>query len=245
MRNIKIVIEYEGTHYHGWQRQSDDITIEGVLEEKLGIITGGKVTLIGSGRTDAGVHALNQVANFKTHSGIGEPNLLRAINSMIPCDIVVKSLVEVDETFHARYDVKRKAYIYKILNRPIRSALYNNYSWHIYGELDIDAMRKAALTLKGRHDFSSFCAVNSDTLNYVRTIIDVDFTVSESGMIIFSIEADGFLRYMVRNILGTLVDVGRGKIDSNLFAGIFNAKDRTKAAITAPPQGLFLRDVFY
>ncbi len=245
MRNLKIVVEYDGTNYHGWQRQTGEITIEGVLEEKIGTITGEKITINGSGRTDAGVHAVNQVASFKTTSEISESNLLRAINSMIPYDIVLKALTDVDEAFHARYDAKSKAYLYKIYNRPVRSAIYKNYSWHVRSALDIDAMRRAALCLKGTQDYSSFCAANGDSQNNIRTIMDVDFAVSESGMITFSIKADGFLRYMVRNIMGTLVDVGKGKMDPAVFSDILKAMDRTKAGITAPPQGLFLNEVYY
>jgi len=245
MKNIRVVIEYEGTHYHGWQRQKNQITIQGVLEEKIGIITGEKVTVIGSGRTDSGVHAINQVASFKTGTHIADSNLLKAINSMLPYDIVLKSLVEVDNKFHARYDVKSKVYIYKILNRPTRSALYNNYSWHIYGRLDLAAMRKATSSLKGTHDFSSFCSKSCESLNKVRTVMDADLTISDSAVITFSMAADGFLRYMVRTVLGTLVDVGRGKISYDDFLRILEARDRSEAGITAPPQGLFLKDVYY
>lgn len=245
MRNIKIAIEYDGTHYHGWQRQKDELTIQEVLEDRIGVITGERVTLIGSGRTDAGVHALNQVANFSIQSEIDELSLLRAINSLVPKDIAVKSLEEVDRTFHARFDVKRKAYIYRIFNRPVRSPLYRNFTWQIHGTLDVDAMGRAAQSLEGRHDFSSFCAANGDSLHHVRTITTANFIVSKSGIITFSIEADGFLRYMVRNIVGTLVDVGRGKIDNDCFIEILHARDRTQAGMTAPPQGLFLKAVYY
>jgi len=245
MRNIKIVIEYEGTHYHGWQRQKDEPTVQEVLEDRIGVITGEPVTLIGSGRTDAGVHALKQVANFTTQSEIAASNLLRAINSLIPKDIAVQSVEDVDGTFHARYDVKRKEYVYKILNRPVRSPLYRNYSWHIYGRLDLDAMTEAAQVLEGRHDFTSFCAADGDARHKIRTVMAAGLTVSEHSVITFAIEADGFLRYMVRNIVGTLVDVGRGKIDPAEFAGILQARDRTRAGMTAPPQGLFLKEVHY
>lgn len=245
MRNIKIVVEYDGTNYHGWQRQANEITIQEVLEEKIGMITGEKITISGSGRTDAGVHAINQVASFKTTSEIRESNLLRAINSLIPHDIALKSLTQVDEAFHARYDAKSKSYLYKIYNRPVRSALYKNYSWHVRSALDIDAMRRAALCLKGTQDYSSFCAANGDSQDNIRTIMDMEFSVSEKGMVTFSIRADGFLRYMVRKIMGTLVDVGKGKMDDAGFSDVLKARDRTKAGITAPPQGLLLKEVHY
>jgi tRNA pseudouridine38-40 synthase len=245
MRNIRIVIEYEGTRYHGWQRQKNEETIQEILERKIGQITGEQIVLIGSGRTDAGVHALNQVANFKTHSAIGERNLLQAINSLVPSDIVLKSLTAVHDDFHARHDAKKKRYCYKILNHPVRSALYKNYVWHIYSDLDIAAMRSAALCLKGTHDFSSFCASGCGCVGKIRTVTDIAFTVIPDGVILFSIEADGFLRYMVRNIVGTLVDVGRGKIIPASVIDILEARDRTQAGITAPPQGLFLEKVYY
>lgn len=245
MRNLRIIVEYDGTGYHGWQWQPHDITIQQTLEEKFGIITQEEIKLIGSGRTDAGVHATGQVANFKTKSKIREKNLLMGANSLLPGDIVIKDLVEVDEGFHARYDAKSKVYLYQILNSPYPSALYRNYSWFINSSLDIDLIRTAALQLIGTHDFSSFCAANSDTVNHVRKVMDVNVRREDGGMIKFFIEADGFLRHMVRNIVGTLVDVGRGKLSTSGFLDIMESRDRKMAGITAPPQGLFLKKVKY
>ncbi|MBE9546602.1 MAG: tRNA pseudouridine(38-40) synthase TruA [Proteobacteria bacterium] len=245
MRNLKIIVEYDGTGYHGWQRQPHDITIQQTLEEKFGIITQEEIKLIGSGRTDAGVHAAGQVANFRTETRIGERNLLMGANSLLPGDVVIKDLTEVDEGFHARYDAKSKVYLYQILNSPFPSALYRNYSWFINSLLDIDMIRTAALQLIGTHDFSSFCAANSDTVNHVREVMDVNVRREDGGMIKFFIEADGFLRHMVRNIVGTLVDVGRGKLSTSGFLDIMESRDRKMAGITAPPQGLFLIEVKY
>ena len=245
MRNLKIIIEYDGTGYHGWQRQRGDITIQETIEEKIGVITQEKIRLIGSGRTDAGVHAIGQVANFKIESKIGERNLLRGINSLLPEDIIIKSLVEVDERFHARYNAKSKIYLYQIFNSPVPSALYRNYSWFVHSLLDMDNMQTAAGQLIGSHDFSSFCAANNDTSDYMRKVINVSINQGKDGIIKFLIEADGFLRYMVRNIVGTLVDVGRGKLSPSEFLGIMKAEDRNMAGITAPPQGLFLKEVKY
>ena len=245
MRNFKIIIEYDGTGYHGWQRQRGDITIQQIIEEKIGLVTQEKIKLIGSGRTDAGVHALGQVANFKTGSKIGERNLLRGMNSLLPGDIVIKSLVEVDERFHSRYDAKSKVYLYQIFNSPVPSALYRNYSWFVHFPLDIDNMKTAASQLIGSHDFSSFCAANNDTSDYIRKVINVSINQGKDGIIKFFIEANGFLRYMVRNIVGTLVDVGRGKFLPSEFLDIMKARDRNMAGITAPPQGLFLKEVKY
>jgi len=245
MRNLKIIVEYDGTGYHGWQRQRGDITIQQTIEEKVGLITEEEIKLIGSGRTDAGVHALGQVANFKTGSKIGERNLLRGMNSLLPGDIVIKSLVEVDERFHARYDAKSKVYFYQIFNSPVPSALYRNYSWFVHFPLDIDNIKTAAGGLIGSHDFSSFCAANNDTSDYIRKVMNVSINQGKDGMIRFFIEANGFLRYMVRNIMGTLVDVGRGEFSPSKFLDIMKAKDRNMAGITAPPQGLFLKEVKY
>ncbi len=201
--------------------------------------------LIGSGRTDAGVHAAGQVANFKTKSKIGERNLLMGANSLLPVDIVVKDLVEVVKGFHARYDVKSKIYLYQIFNDMYPSALYRNYSWFVNSPLDVDLIREAARQLIGTHDFSSFCAANSDAVNHIRKIMDVSVRQEEGGMIKFFIEADGFLRHMVRNIVGTLVDVGKGRLSPSGFLDIMKAKDRNMAGVTAPPQGLFLIEVKY
>ncbi len=245
MRNIKIIVEYDGTCYHGWQRQPNGITIQQVLEEKISTITQEKIKVIGSGRTDAGVHAINQVANFKTKSLIGVSNLLRGINSLLPKDIVVKELSEVDDGFHARYDARSKVYSFNIYNSCIRSALYRNYSWNIYDPLNVNAMREAIILLKGTHDFSSFCGANDDASNHIRTVIDVSIETKGDHMISITIEANGFLRHMVRNIVGTLVDAGKGKLTSTEFLEIMECKDRTKAGMTAPPQGLFLKEVRY
>jgi len=245
MRNIKIIVEYDGTYYHGWQRQPDDITIQQVLEEKIGTITQEKVTLISSGRTDAGVHAINQVANFRTKTTINAENLLRGINSLLPGDIVVKELSDVVEKFHARYNVKSKSYFYRIYNNSIRTALYRNYSWHVYYPLDVSAMREALSLLKGTHDFSSFCGADDDAANHIRTVMKADIEQGNDHLIVISLDGDGFLRYMVRNVVGTLADVGRGKTTVADFSDIMVAQDRTRAGITAPPQGLFLKEVRY
>ena len=244
MRNIRIVCEYDGTSYHGWQIQPNGISIQEVLEKKIEIITQEKTKLTASGRTDAGVHALNQVANFRTGSSIGCENLLKGINSLLPGDIVVKDLRDTDEDFHARYSAKSKIYLYKVLNSPVRTALYRNYSWHVRVSLDVGVMRKAAILLKGKRDFSSFCASGCDSENHIRTVIDTSLDM-KGDMVSFTIEADGFLRYMVRNIIGLLVDVGKGIVMPARFKEIMDAMDRTEAGITAPPQGLFLREVKY
>lgn len=244
MRNVRIICEYDGTAYHGWQLQPNGISIQEILEKKIGLITQEKIKLTASGRTDAGVHALNQAANFKTESRIACENLLKGINSLIPGDIVVKDLRDVHEDFHARYSAKSKIYLYKIFNSPVRTALRRNYSWNVRAPLDVDAMREAAILLKGKHDFSSFCASGCGSEDHIRTVIDTSTEVKDD-MISFIIEADGFLRYMVRNIVGLLVDVGKSIVTIDRFGEIMDAADRRAAGITAPPQGLFLMEVKY
>ncbi|MEA2013926.1 MAG: tRNA pseudouridine(38-40) synthase TruA [Thermodesulfobacteriota bacterium] len=244
MRNVRIVCEYDGTSYHGWQIQPNGISIQEVLEKKIGIITQEKVQLTASGRTDAGVHAMNQVANFRTGSTIACGSLLKGINSLLPGDIVVKGLSDTNGDFHARYSAKSKIYLYRIFNNPVRTPLFRNYFWHVRAPLDADMMGKAALLLKGRRDFSSFCASGCDSESHVRTVIDAAIDM-RGDMILFAIEADGFLRYMVRNIVGLLVDVGKRLVTPAGFEEIMGAMDRTQAGTTAPPQGLFLKEVKY
>lgn len=245
MRNIKMILEYEGTRYHGWQYQVGRITIQQVLEECIGTITQEKIRVIGSGRTDAGVHALNQVANFTTNTTIEARNLLRGINSLLPVDIAVKELMETNGAFHARHDAKSKVYLYQIVNSPVRSALYSRYAWFIREPLDLERIRETSALLIGTHDFSSFCAANCGIKNHVRTVMSIDVEMSQRGMIKVYVEADGFLKYMVRNIVGTLSDAGRGKLSPAALKGIMEAKDRRCAGVTAPACGLFLKEVRY
>ncbi len=246
MQNFKLVIEYDGTAYHGWQRQNNICTIQETIEDALKTMTGQSVTLIGSGRTDAGVHATGQVANFCLETRLTSDVFARGLNSLLPPDIVIKDCTAVGEGFHARYDARSKVYDYRILNRPIPAALFRQYSWHIRPALDLDAMRTAMLWLKGQHDFSAFEATGSSRSHAVRTVIGVNlFGRDEDGYVAFSIEADGFLRHMVRNIVGTLVDVGLGKISPKGFEDVMISKDRRLAGITAPAHGLFLREVKY
>ena len=248
MRNLKMVVEYDGGGYHGWQRQKNGLSIQQVLEEKIGVITGEKVKVIGSGRTDAGVHALAQGAHFKTACGIPAGNLLKGINSLLPADIVLKSLEEADEGYHARIDAKGKIYLYQIFNSPTRTALYRHYAWIVHCPLDLDLMREAAGCLIGRHDFTSFSSVHTDVISFereLRRIEIVGYLSDEHPLIKIFVEADGFLRYMVRTIVGTLVEVGRGKRQPEDVAAILKGRDRKLAGMTAPPQGLFLKEVLY
>ena len=244
-RNLKAILEYDGTRYHGWQRQREPLTIQQILEECIHRITGEDVRVTGSGRTDAGVHALNQVANFRTNSPLGTISLLKGINSLLPKDIVVKELAEASDSFHARFDVQSKVYLYQIFNSPVRPALHRLHTWLIRAPLDVEKMNEAAGYLLGKHDFSSFCAAHCDSENHIRTVIAIGITPDESGLIRVSVEADGFLRYMIRNIVGTLVAVGRRKRSAEEMPDLLTAKDRRRAGMTAPPHGLFLMEVKY
>ncbi|NLN59422.1 MAG: tRNA pseudouridine(38-40) synthase TruA [Deltaproteobacteria bacterium] len=245
MKNIKIVVEYDGTRYHGWQRQRGHRSIQQTLEEKIKLITREEVTVIGSGRTDSGVHAFNQVANFQMTARIREENLLRALNGVLPDDIVIKRVEEMAKSFHARFSVKSKKYVYHIWNNTTNTAINRYYCWHVRKELNLECMKKAACFIKGTHDFKAFCGTGSKVKNYTRTILDVELDRDDRGKLLITITADGFLRHMVRNIVGTLVEVGKGKITPEDLKVILDSRDRRKAGMTAPAHGLFLAEVHY
>ncbi|MBE9542258.1 MAG: tRNA pseudouridine(38-40) synthase TruA [Proteobacteria bacterium] len=245
MRNVKLIIAYDGTDYKGWQIQTSEPTIQGVIEEKLGIILNQQTRIAGSGRTDAGVHALNQVAHFIANSKI-EPELLKkGLNSLLPPDIVLKELSEVDADFHARYSAKSRVYKYLIWRGDTFSPFYRRFSWQMHYQLDLEEMRKAAECLVGLHDFASFQGTGSASLSSEREIMRFTIRGRAKGWIVTTIEASAFLRHMVRNIMGTLIEVGKGSMTVAEFRNIFASKDRSRAGITAPPQGLFLKKVKY
>jgi tRNA pseudouridine38-40 synthase len=216
-----------------------------MLEEKLSWITGEAIHLIGSGRTDSGVHAFGQVGNFKTKSQLNIQSIQKALNSLLPPDIVIQRAEEVEEDFHARKQSKSKVYEYRILNRDLRSAFHHEYAWHIPQELDLEEMRKATRILVGEHDFSSFRSVGSPTRTAIRRVIRAEWKRGRDGFIRFEIEANGFLKQMVRALVGTLVEVGKGKIDSGEFRKILDFRNRKEAGPTAPSHGLFLKEVKY
>ena len=245
MRNIKLLIEYDGTNYQGWQVQPKGPTLQGILEEKIGLLTGEAIQLFGSGRTDSGVHALGQVAHFKTKSPMDIRSMQRALNSLLPPDMVIQKIEEVDEDFHARRHSKSKVYEYRILNRNLRSAFQRGFAWHIPQKIKFKEMEKATRWLIGEHDFSSFRSTGSPTQTTVRRVIRAEWKKGRNGLIRFEIEANGFLKQMVRSIVGTLVEVGKGKIKGEDLQGILDSKDRKKAGPTAPAHGLFLKEVKY
>jgi len=245
LKNFKLTIEYDGTRYQGWQRQKNGRTIQGEIEKTLTTMTGKTVTLIGSGRTDAGVHALGQVAHFLCETKILPKDFLKGLNSLLPNDIVIKKCAQAHETFHARYNATSKTYNYRILNRPIPAAISRQYAWFIRKKLCLDSMRRATGHIIGTHDFKAFEGAGSPRSHSTRSVIAARIVEKDHDCLVFEIQADGFLRFMVRNIVGTLVDVGHGKITPDEFHEIFRSKDRTLAGATAPPHGLFLMEVHY
>jgi len=244
-RNIRLLLEYDGTRYHGWQRQSDAATIQGVVEAAVARLTGEAIALIGSGRTDAGVHARGQVANFRTDSPIPLKAFHQGLNSLLPRDIAVLSASEAPPEFHARKSARAKTYEYRILNRETRSPLHHNYSWWIAGPLDLEAMAGAAAVLPGEHDFTAFRSSGSDNLNPVRRVLAAEWRYDAGGWLTFTITATGFLRGMVRSLVGTMAEVGRGKAPPTRLAELLESRARHLAGPTAPPQGLYLVEVFY
>lgn len=244
-KNIRLILAYDGSLYHGWQRQKNRFTIQGIIEEKIQVMVGEPVTLIASGRTDAGVHAVTQVCNFITRSQITPKSIKNGLNSLLFDDIFVRDAQYVPIGFHARYDAKSKIYEYRILNRKEPDLFQRKYHWHIRGPLDTDEMAKCLTLLVGRYDFSSFRSSGSGNINPVRSLMRAELHVPEDGHLKVIVEADGFLRHMVRNIVGTVVEAGLGKISCGRFKEIFASKDRRLAGIKAPAQGLFLMHVKY
>ena len=244
-RRIKLVIAYNGTRYHGWQVQPHAATVQGALESCLSRITNAKVRLHGAGRTDAGVHALGQVAHFDTASRIAVSALVRGLNSLLPDDIAVRRAVDVEANFHARYDAAGKTYVYQIHGHAVRSALHAPYAWHVPQGLDVQAMQKAARLLLGRHDFSAFRGASRfDTRQPVRFLYRLSLRTRSTRLFIV-LGADGFLYHLARNIVGTLVAVGRGALPAEAVAEMLRTGHRQPAALTAPAHGLFLAHVSY
>jgi tRNA pseudouridine38-40 synthase len=246
MRKLRLDLEYEGTCYHGWQLQSNAITIQQVAEEALHRILGEACRLVGAGRTDAGVHAFGQVAHAFTTRSLDGESLRRALNSLLPEDIVVLAVREVPESFHARKSALKKRYEYWILNDSIPSALHHRFCWHLRMPLNTGRMAGAARYLLGEHDFSSFQASGCESADHpVREICALEIETFHERFIRVAVEAHSFLRHMVRNIVGTLVEVGLGRIPEESVQRILEARDRRKAGRTAPAKGLFLQWVCY
>lgn len=244
MRRILLTVAYDGTEYHGWQAQDGVRTIEGELNASIEKLTGEAVEVIGASRTDAGVHSLCNRAVFDTDSSIPADRYAAAINTYLPDDIRVTSSREVSADWHPRKVKTIKTYEYRIDRGRIPNPLRVRYAWNVWGELDTDAMRRAASYLIGEHDFTSFCATASQAEDKVRRIVSIDIEERSSfDELIIRVKGYGFLYNMVRIIVGTLIQVGFGKIIPDEIKCILEACDRTKAAETAPPQGLTLINI--
>jgi tRNA pseudouridine38-40 synthase len=244
-RNIRLLIAYDGTDFQGWQRQPRVPTIQGTLETVLQKITREPIGLTGAGRTDAGVHAWGQVAHFKTLSALTPEKWQSALNALLPPDIRIRSVQESLPDFHARYDSRRKTYDYYLLNRGWPPPFYCRYSWWIGHPLDFDLMGQALSGLKGRHDFSAYQTAGSGVRQTVRTLFQADLTRLRRGGVRLRFQADGFLRHMVRNLVGSLIRLGMKKITLGEWRDILVSRDRAQAGAMAPAQGLFLRKVIY
>lgn len=255
MRTLKLLIEYDGTNYHGWQVQEREVTIQGVLEEAVCRLTGERLRVHGASRTDAGVHAFGQVAAFRTTSALDAHTIRRALNALLPRDVRICGATDVHEGFHPRDDAVSKRYFYILATRNAQSAFTFNYAWALPFPLDHDAMEEAARYLVGRHDFSAFMGSGSDVLGTIREVYTLQvermraipfMTLPREGEFLkITVEANGFLRHMVRTIVGTLVEVGRKKWRPDTVKEILDSRDRRNAGQTAPARGLFLENIRY
>lgn len=242
--NVKLTIEYDGSHFSGWQWQANGETLQAVLEQAISTFFGQPVRITGSGRTDAGVHALGQVANFVAPRQFDQHKLLRGLNALTPTSVSIKQAEGVDDAFDARRAARSRVYRYQILNRSTPSPFFLTTAWHVHEVLDMIAMQRAADQLLGEHDFTSFRAAGCDAPHANRIIYRADWT-NEGELLVFTIEATAFLRHMVRNIVGTIYEVGRGLRNPESIAGLIALRDRMRAGPTAPAHGLFLVEVKY
>lgn len=237
-------VEYDGTNYFGWQKQINQITIQEVIENTLSKFLDENIKIIGSGRTDTGVHAINQYFSFKTTKDLPLKAYIFGLNSLLPRDIRIKGAVYVPLDFHPIFSAKKKTYIYKILNRKEPTALDANRVWHIPFSINLADMNICAKKILGDNDFSAFRASSCTRKNTVRTVYESEW-IREEDILTYKITANGFLHNMVRILVGTMVEVGLGKITPEDFVSIKESKDRKKAGKTAPPQGLYLYEVYY
>ncbi len=243
MRTIRLLLVYDGTDYHGWQRQPGRRTVQGTLEAALEKVTGAPHRIVGSSRTDAGVHALGQVAAFRTASRLPADTLRRALNANLPHDVVAVEAAEAAPSFHPLADAAAKRYRYLLGDGPFPDVFRRRYIWQRWRDLDAEAMHRAGQALVGRHDFASFQSAGSPREDTVRTLFDVAVTrgfQNEAHLLAVEVEGDGFLYNMVRTIVGTLVEVGRGARGAPWVADVLAARDRGRAGPTAPPEGLYL-----
>jgi tRNA pseudouridine38-40 synthase len=244
VRNLRLLIEYDGTDFAGWQRQDGQRTVQGCLEEAFRTMTGEAVIIRGAGRTDAGVHAAGQVAHVHVQAGIPTGGFLRGLNSHLPPDIAIREVMDAAEDFDARRHARGKIYRYRIWNHFVRSPLHARHTWHCRAPLDLAAMRAAAALFVGEHDFRGFRASDCERLNTVRTMhrFDID---RQGALVTCEVEGTAFLKHMVRVLVGTLVAVGRGEMTRETVAAVLANGDRTQAGVTAPSRGLTLAMVIY
>ena len=240
----RLLLEYDGTDYHGWQLQPNARTLQEVLETALATVLRHPARLHAAGRTDAGVHALGQVATFHTERAIDVREVRKALNALTPSDVAVREVAPVPQSFDARRSATSRVYEYRIWNQPWRSAFWHRYTWHVPRALDLRAMRAAAAVFVGEHDFSAFRAADCDSESRIRRVLHSGFTETEN-LCTYRIQANAFLKHMVRTIVGTLVVVGSGELAPDDVARILASRDRTQAGATAPPQGLCLVAVSY
>jgi len=245
VRNIKITIEYDGTRYNGWQTQKNGSGIQEILTNAIHQVCKDVTKINGAGRTDAGVHAMGQTASFSTECKIPVNKLAAAVNVFLPKDIVIKNAEEVSKDFHARYSAKGKKYMYIVNNSSSRSALNFYREYNFPYELDYKKIKRACEIFEGTHDFRGFMASGSSVKDTIRTISKIQVKKRDDGRIIFNFTGDGFLYNMVRILVGTLLEVGLGKINVEELKSIIASKDRTKAGKTVPAQGLYLVEVYY
>jgi tRNA pseudouridine38-40 synthase len=244
MRTIKLTVAYDGTDFVGWQRQGKGVSIQGLIEEALAAIDGAPVTLHGAGRTDSGVHALAQIATARITSPIGDSRLARALNAHLPESIRITAISTVPDDFHARFSAVSKAYEYRIWNARTLPPFIRLYAWHVIEPLDVEAMRAATRAIVGAHDFASFRSARSVNHTTIREITTADWN-SDGSLLTFRIAGKGFLRYMVRSLVGTLAEIGRGQRPADDMARLIASPDRSAAGRTAPALGLFLVKVEY
>ncbi len=245
MATVKLVLSYDGTRYVGWQVQPNGPSIQAELERALATLHKEPVRITGAGRTDAGVHALGQVASFPAARPLPVQAYVKGMNALLPDDVAVREAAVIDGPFDARRDARGKRYRYRIENLPTRAPLSRLQAWQVFRPLDVEAMRAAAGPLRGRHDFSAFRASDCEAAHAVRELRRLEVETPAPGRIEVVAEATAFLKHMVRNLVGTLVEVGLGARDAATIPGLLAAQDRTLAGRTAPPQGLFLEQVFY
>lgn len=244
-RNFRLVLEYDGTNYHGWQRQQGMLTVQEVLESRLGIMLGTAIKVRASGRTDAGVHARGQEVSFHTRTTLQPEELQRGLNALLPDDIVVLAVAEEGDSFHARFSARSKTYEYRVLNRATRSALERNHVWHIRRPLAVGPMRECLEVIRGEHDFAAFMASGSNVSSTVRQLYRAELQLPDEAHVLFVFEGNGFLRQMVRNLVGTIIEVGKGKRTPEGFCRVLADRDRRQAGMTAPARGLCLMCVNY